>query len=155
NPWGYTIGAPPDSSKFQEWTDDMTLGNGYEAGQSPRVLYGVNGEFNDWAYGDVVLKPRAFTWTPEVGGPNDDFWPAPSRIVPLAEETLRISYYVASIAGPFVRVERAELLGGPLAPGFGRWLAVRARNKGVSGDAGPGLSATLTSLSAGASVTPD
>src|SRR5262249_42501197 len=71
NPWGYTIGASPDSSKFQEWTDDMTLGNGYEAGQSPRVLYGVNGEFNDWAYGDVVLKPRAFTWTPEVGGPND------------------------------------------------------------------------------------
>src|SRR5262245_34719689 len=130
----------------------MSLGAGYTTGQGIRVLYSVNGEFNDWAYGETTIKPRAFTWTPEVGGPNDGFWPAPSRIVPLAEENLRHCYYVASIAGPFVRVEGAGLIGGPLVAASSRWLEVRARNRGVSGSAGPGLSATMASLSAGASV---
>ena len=151
-PWGYTVAAPPDSNKFYEWEDDMTLGNGYTSGQGIRILYAVNGEFNDWAYGDQVLKPPVFSWTPEVGGPSDGFWPAPSRIVPLAEENLRSAYYTSSIAGPYVRVERSSTMGGPLIAGFNRWVEVRARNKGVSGNAGPGLAATMTSLSAGASV---
>ena len=152
HPWGYTTTAPPDSSAFYEWEDDLSLGSGYLTGQGIRVLYPVNGEFNDWAYGDVALKPRAFTWTPEVGGPDDGFWPPPSRIVPLAEENLRTAYYVAGIAGPYVRVERATVVAGPLTAASSHWVAVRARNKGVSGDAGPGLVGTLTSLSAGASV---
>jgi hypothetical protein len=152
--WGYTTTAPPDSNAFYEWDDDMSLGSGYLTGQAIRVLYAVNGEFNDWTYGDVTLKPRAFTWTPEVGGPTDGFWPAPSRIVPLAEENLRAAWYVASIAGPFVRVERAEVVGGPLTAGSSHYLTVRARNKGVSGSAGPGLGAAMSSLSAGASVIP-
>ncbi|HKQ57881.1 MAG TPA: M14 family zinc carboxypeptidase [Candidatus Eisenbacteria bacterium] len=152
HPWGYTVGAPPDSNAFYEWEDDMTLGNGYTSGQGIRVLYSVNGEFNDWTYGDTGLKPRAYTWTPEIGGPNDGFWPAPSRIVPLAEENLRVAYYAASIAGPFVRVERSSVLNGPLTAASSHWVAVRARNKGITGSAGPGLIGTMSSLSAGASV---
>jgi carboxypeptidase T len=154
HPWGYTTTAPSDSNTFYEWEDDMSLGNGYLAGQGIRVLYPVNGEFNDWTYGDVALKPRAFTWTPEVGTPADNFWPAPSRIVPLAQEALRLAWYAASIAGPFARVERADVQGGPLAAGSSRLVSVRARNKGVSGNAGPGLGATMSSLSPGASVIP-
>jgi len=151
-PWGYTVTAPPDSSTFYEWEDEMSLGAGYTTGQAIRVLYGVNGEFNDWSYGETVLKPRAYTWTPEVGGPSDGFWPAPSRIVPIAVENLRHCYYVASIAGPYVRVERTNVIRGALDAGSSCWVGVRARNRGVSGNAGPGLAATMTSLSAGASV---
>jgi carboxypeptidase T len=150
--WGYTVTAPPDSATFYEWEDEMSLGAGYTTGQSIRVLYGVNGEFNDWTYGETTIKPRAFTWTPEVGGPDDGFWPVPSRIVPIAVENLRHCYYVASIAGPYVRVERSNVIGGPLVAASSRWVTVRARNRGVSGSAGPGLTATMASLSAGASV---
>lgn len=152
HPWGYATTAPPDSNAFYEWEDDMSLGSGYLTGQGIRVLYAVNGEFNDWVYGDLALKPRGFTWTPEIGGPSDGFWPAPSRIVPLAEENLRACYYVASIAGPYVRVERSNVIGGPLVAGASGFVEVRARNKGASGSAGPGLTATMTSLTAGASV---
>jgi len=152
HPWGYTTAAPPDSNVFYEWDDEMSLGAGYITGQSPRVLYGVNGEYNDWTYGETTIKPRAYTWTPEVGGPNDGFWPAPSRIQPMAEENLRHCYYVASIAGPYVRAERSDVIGGPLVAASSRWVTVRARNRGVSGNAGPGLTATMASLSAGASV---
>ena len=88
---------------------------------------GVNGEFNDWTYGETTIKPRAFTWTPEVGGPDDGFWPVPSRIVPIAVENLRHCYYVASIAGPYVRVERSNVIGGPLVAASSHWVTVRAR----------------------------
>src|SRR5439155_16443915 len=80
------------------------------------------------------------------------FWPAPSRIVPQAEENLRHCYSMASIAGPYVRVERANVIGGPIVAASSRWVEVRARNRGISGSAGPGLSATMASLSAGAAV---
>jgi hypothetical protein len=152
--WGWTATATPDSAAFYEWNDDMTLGNGYQSGASPRVLYAVNGEFNDWCYGDTGLKPRYFSWTPEVGGPADGFWPAPSRIVPLAQENLRTCYYAAAIAGPHVRVESSRLVPGTgtLDPGYAARLQVQARNKGAAGIAGPGLTATLTPISSGAAV---
>jgi hypothetical protein len=151
--WGYTMTPSPDSDAFYEWSDDLSLGVSYQSGEPPRVLYEVNGEFNDWCYGDVQLKPRAFTWTPEVGTSTDGFWPAPSRIVPLAQENLRHCYLAASIAGPWVRVENSALAAGNLGPGWIGHLSIRARNKGASGTAGPGLTGTLSTLSAGANVT--
>jgi carboxypeptidase T len=154
HPWGWTVQAARDSAAFYEWDDDMSLGSGYQTGQATRVLYEVNGEFNDWCYGDTLLKPRAFTWTPEVGGPGDGFWPPPSRILPLAEENLRGCWYAAAIAGPHVRIEKATILGGTgtLDPGYSARIVVRARNRGASGQAGPGLTATLVPLSGGAWV---
>jgi carboxypeptidase T len=152
HPWGYTETATVDSMKFYEWDDDMSMSTGYHTGLGPRVLYPVSGEFNDWCYGDVVLKPRMYSWTPEVGGPGDGFWPAPSRIVPLARENLRHCYYVASIAGPYARIESFSLQEGLLNAGYHAHLSVRARNKGQTGVAGPNLIGTLSSLSAGASV---
>jgi hypothetical protein len=150
-PWGYTSTAAPDSAAFKEWTDVASIGDGYQTGQSTRVLYAVNGEFNDWTYGDTLLKPRAFTWTPEVGNPNDDFYPPPSRIVPLAVENLRRCYFVAALAGPYVRVDRATFAEGPLDIGALEHLSVRARNLGLA-TAGPGLQATLISLDPGVEV---
>jgi hypothetical protein len=152
SPWSYTAAAPPDSAKFHEWNADVTRGGHYISGEGPRILYVASGEFNDWCYGDTILKPRSYTWTPEVGNNDDFFWPPPSRIVPLAIENLRHCYYVASIAGPYVRVESSTVQEGALNAGFTAHIAVRARNKGISGLAGPGLAATLQPLSAGASV---
>ena len=151
NPWGYTPAGVPDSAAFYEWNDEMSLGNGYMTGSGPRILYAVNGEFNDWCYGDEALKPRAFTWTPEVGNDADGFWPAPSRIVPLARQNLRACYTVAAIAGAYVRVESAALAEGTLDAGGASHLAVRARNIGLD-PAGPELGAALASLDAGANV---
>lgn len=152
HPWGYQTVAAPDSLEFYEWSDDMTLGNGYQSGQATRILYQVSGEFTDWCWGDETLKPRFPAWTPEVGTPLDMFWPSPSRIVPLAQENLRECYYIASIAGPYVRVETSNVLENALNQGSIAHLTVRARNKGTNGLAGPGLMATLTPISAGAHV---
>lgn len=150
HPWGWTVPGTPDSAAFQEWSDEMAI-NGYQAGPAPRVLYEVNGEFNDWCYGEVLDKPKLFSWTPEIGSSADGFWPPPSRIVPLAEENLRTCYTVAAIAGPYVRVERATLVEGALNAGHVARLAVRARNLGLAA-APPSLAATLAPLDAGITV---
>ncbi|MBI5710379.1 MAG: immune inhibitor A [Candidatus Eisenbacteria bacterium] len=153
HPWGYTPAATPDSLTFYEWNDEATVASHYIAGNAPRVLYDVNGEFNDWMYGDTLLKPKAFSWTPEVGNQTDGFWPAPSRIVPLAEENLRRCWLVAAIAGPYARVESSALVEGTLDAGNLAHLAVRARNLGLVGTPA-GLSATLVALDAGTEVFP-
>jgi carboxypeptidase T len=150
-PWGYTPAGAPDSAAFQEWTDVASIGDSYQTGPSPRVLYTVNGEFNDWAYGDTLLKPRAFTWTPEIGNPNDDFYPPPSRILPLADENLRRCYVVAALAGSFVRIERARISEGTLDIGALAHVEVRARNLGLAA-VGAGLQGTLVSLDPGVAV---
>lgn len=152
HPWGFTPAGTADSARFQAWTDELTLGNGFTGGPSPRVLYEVNGEFNDWTYGDTLLKPRAYTWTPEIGGPDDGFWPAPSRIVPLAEQLLRPCRTIAGLAGPWLVAGDATIAEGTLDAGWSAHLEVRARNLGLTGTAGPGLEATLASLSAGVSA---
>ncbi|HET7225386.1 MAG TPA: M14 family zinc carboxypeptidase [Candidatus Eisenbacteria bacterium] len=151
HPWGYQAAAAPDSQAFYEWNDAATIGSGYSSGNSSRVLYRVNGEFNDWVYGDTLAKPRGFTWTPEIGTADDGFWPAPSRIVPLAEDNLRKAWFVAAIAGPYPRVERSAIVEGALDAGFRAHLSVRARNLGLAATPAP-LTATLSPLDAGVFV---
>ena len=151
HPWGWTLAATPDSARFYEWDDECTLGNGYHSGGSPHVLYEVNGEFNDWCYGDTLLKPRLFSWTPEAGNSDDGFWPPPSRITPIARENLRECYTAAAIAGSYVRAEGWSLAEGVLAAGNLARVAVRARNLGRAAT-GSGLEAMLVSLDPGAVV---
>lgn len=152
HPWGWTPAGTPDSLRFQEWSDEMSEANGYATGPGPRILYEVNGEFNDWTYGDTLLKPKAYTWTPEVGGPDDGFWPVPSRILPLAQDMLETCYTVAGIVGPWLRVENTQVLEGALNAGNLAHVAVRLRHFGATGTAGPQLQARLTSIDPRAEV---
>jgi carboxypeptidase T len=151
HPWGYVAQAAPDSAAFDEWDDEATLGAAYLAGPGSRALYTTNGDFNDWTYGDTLTKPRAYSWSPEVGTQEDGFWPAPSRIVPLAEENLRKCYTVAAIAGPYVRVESHALLEGTLDAGHFAHLALRLRNRGLAATPA-NLAATLVALDEGVTV---
>jgi carboxypeptidase T len=151
HPWGYIAQATADSAAFDEWDDEATLGAAYAAGPGSRILYTTNGDFNDWTYGDTLAKPRCFTWTPEVGTQTDGFWPAPSRIVPLALENLRKCYTVVAIAGPYVRLERWTLAEGTLDAGHLAHLALRLRNRGLAA-VPANLLATLVPLDDGVTV---
>jgi hypothetical protein len=152
-PWGYTAAATPDSLDFFDWSLDATLGSHFQLGQAPRTLYRVNGDHNDWCYGEVAEKPRSYSWTPEVGNDGDDFWAPPSRILPLAELCVRPSQVIAYAAGAWVRVRDVEHPEGPLWPGGIAKLRVLVRNKGIGASTGSGLAASLLSLSAGVHVT--
>ncbi len=149
HPWGYTNTPTLDAAAFHEWDDLLTRFNAYQSGTPGPILYQVNGDINDWCYGDTLTKPRSFSWTPEIGADSDGFWPTLSRVAVLAAENMHMCYTVAAIAGPAVRADGVTVLQGTLnVGGFGR-VSVAARHVGATGTAGPGLAATLTPIDAG------
>ena len=86
-PFGYEYenDAPQeDIDIYIEYGEDMVQFNNYALGTGPDLLYTVNGEACDWMYGEKNI----FSYTPEIGGNSDGFWPATNRIVPLALENL-------------------------------------------------------------------
>ena len=86
-PYGYEYDndAPQeDIDIYIEYGEDMVQYNNYALGTGPDLLYTVNGEACDWMYGEKNI----FSYTPEIGGSSDGFWPETSRIVPLAIENL-------------------------------------------------------------------
>jgi hypothetical protein len=82
-PWGYAPIYTPDHALFQALGDTLAFGTGYDVGTSPEVLYLVNGDSDDWAYGETVEKPRFFCFTPEVNSSDEGgFAPDTSYIQP-------------------------------------------------------------------------
>ncbi len=149
HPWGFTSDPTPDRAAFDEWSDAMTRDNGYLSGDSPETIYAVNGDYVDFAYAGEGHAP-CMAWAPEVGSFADGFWPPPSRITPLAQEMVHSCRVLAAIAGPWVRIERTEILEGAMNAGRAASLAVAVRNRGLRPS--PALNATLVALDAGARV---
>ncbi len=89
-PWGYIASFfTPDHSVYAAWGLDMTQFNNYVEGTANQTVgYTVNGEANDWLYGEQTQKGKVFGFTTEVGTGSDGFWPSQSRIIPLADENV-------------------------------------------------------------------
>ncbi|NIV14192.1 MAG: peptidase M14, partial [Aliifodinibius sp.] len=66
-PWGYINALTPDAPIFTALAVDMTQYNNYSHGNASQLLYPVNGEANDWMYGEQTAKDKIFAMTPEVG----------------------------------------------------------------------------------------
>jgi len=97
-PFGYEYenNAPQeDIDIFIEYGEDMVQYNGYTLGTGPDLLYPVNGDACDWMYGEADI----FSYTPEIGGNSDGFWPPTQRILPLAQENLYPNQVLALNAG--------------------------------------------------------
>ena len=96
-PWGYESGAyTPDDALFINQSIALTAVNGFLYGTAPDILYPVNGESDDWMYGEQATKPKILSFTPEVG---PTFWPDPAEIIPLADENLEANLLLAEYAG--------------------------------------------------------
>ncbi len=100
-PWGYETIHTPDDSIFRNYAQLMASENGYEIGQAWEILYSVNGDANDWMYGEQTSKPKIFAYTQETGSSSDGFWPSQSRIIPLCEESYLSNLYLARFATPY------------------------------------------------------
>ncbi|MCX6249493.1 MAG: M14 family zinc carboxypeptidase [Bacteroidetes bacterium] len=87
-PWSYITYDTPDSLIFVTFGQYMTHDNQYPYGTPGALLYNTNGDANDWMYGDQTTKPKVFSFTPEIGTNNDNFWPNPDRIIPLCQESM-------------------------------------------------------------------
>ena len=102
-PWGYVDEPTPDQNTFVAMAQRMTRVNGYEYGRPAELLYPVNGESNDWFYGDTVQKPRALSFVVEVG---EAFWqPDTNIILGQIRENIPLNMFVLEAAGLFFEVK--------------------------------------------------
>ncbi len=80
-PWGYNDQPTADHQIFVAMADAMTRENNFFAGLGGTTVgYAVNGDSDDWMYGETVSKPAIFSMTPEVGPSSYGFWPPQSAI---------------------------------------------------------------------------
>ncbi|MFH1160997.1 MAG: M14 family zinc carboxypeptidase [bacterium] len=97
-PWGYIVAQTPDSVTFMTYSDLLTRENYYVTGLPGQILYVVNGDINDWMYGEQITKPKIYTFLPEVGNDGDGFWPQVNRIIPLCQENMLQNLLLAHFA---------------------------------------------------------
>lgn len=103
-PWGY-VASPlsPDSNLFFAYGSALTAQNNYSAGTGFQTVgYTTNGDSDDWMYGEQTAKPKVLAMTPEVGGSGDGFWPAMTRIEPIAQENLQPNLMLSHFAGNYL-----------------------------------------------------
>jgi hypothetical protein len=100
---------------YQEYSADMAVSNGYASGRAwESVGYTTNGEADDWGWGEM----GAASLTLEVGSSKDGFWPPPSRILAIAEESVWPAKYGLLAAGPMMQLDFLSV--GSAAPAEGR-----------------------------------
>ncbi|MEM1358925.1 MAG: M14 family metallopeptidase, partial [Bacteroidota bacterium] len=109
-PWGFEDGPTPDQPTFRAFGEAMTRENEYFAGTGLETVgYTVNGDSDDWMYGDSLSKPRIFSLTPEVG---PRFWPTPGEIDQLNKACMKQNLVAAHLLHNYGEVE--EINGSPL-----------------------------------------
>ena len=153
-PWAYSGTASPDDPYYVRLVDDMMREAHYSYGISIEILYAVNGDANDWMYGEQSTKPKVFAMTTEAGNQNDGFWPTASRILPIAHVNLRSNAVLAYAAGTYVRTAAAEIVStdGWLHPNGSAEVALVLRNDGLDPTNGV-VTVTATTDAAGVTIT--
>jgi Zinc carboxypeptidase/Immune inhibitor A-like, MAM domain/Dockerin type I domain len=98
-PYGYEVGTyTPDERVFNALGQRLSSYNNYTADPS-WTMYPVNGDANDWSYGEQTLKEKCFGYTIEAGNYFDGFWPPVSRIPEIVAENLPGSLFLISLVG--------------------------------------------------------
>ena len=134
SPFGYDQLFPPNNDEFEEIGLAATEFNGYPQGPPFITLNTLaNGSTIDQDFG----THGTLSWTPEIGSASDGFWPAQSRIIPLAEDNLIALQRTALAAGEWVRIinDNIQVQGDGDAfpePGETLQLQVDLRNSGLA-----------------------
>jgi carboxypeptidase T len=152
--YAYNNTQTPDNAFFVRMCDEMVRDNHYVYGSVVEVLYAVNGDANDWMYGEQVAKPKAIAVTTEAGGENDGFWPSASRILPIAHQNYRSCIVQALAAGVFVHEDATALVSsdGWLHPHGDAQVALTLRNDGLDATSG-NVTVTATTDAPGITIT--
>lgn len=105
-PWGYNDQVTDEHDTFSALAEVMTRENNYLAGTGTQTVgYSVNGNSDDWMYGESNSKPAIYSMTPEVGDGNFGFWPAQDDIDRLNKSTLRQNLTTAHLILNYGEVE--------------------------------------------------
>ncbi len=152
-PWGYTSLPVSNRAQYDELSALQTEINGYPYGSGSTVMYPANGVTIDYDHGEH----GTMSWTPEIGGSGDGFWPETGRIIPLSELNELAFLRTILAAGAYLRMAdpvRVEVGDGDGAFEAGETVELRhkIRNSG-RGDPSTPVTLTLTSTSPNVTIT--
>ena len=99
-PWAYDALYTDDHDLFFALGDTLTSSNGYFAGNTAMgAIYPVNGDTDDWAYGDTTNKDPIFCFTPEMNtSPQGGFAPPDTLIQPTFDLLLPMNMLLLQLA---------------------------------------------------------
>lgn len=101
-PWGYLDTPTDDADIFNGFAEAMIRENQFTAGTGTETVgYVVNGDSDDWFYGEMETKDPIFAMTPEVGPGNYGFWPPASAIETLCKSSLLMNLTTAHLVHNF------------------------------------------------------
>lgn len=121
HPWGYNDVPTAEDALFKGMGEVMNRYNGFRLGTgSETVGYVVNGGSDDWMYGEMETKEKAYAYTPEVGPGTFGFWPPASAIDRLNKGVLWQNLAMANLVHYYVEVrdrapQRLDSLQGELS----------------------------------------
>ena len=100
HPWGYNDQPTEEDSIFKAFGNAMNIENDFVMGTGTETVgYIVNGDSDDWMYGEQTEKNKIYSYTPEVGSnANDGFWPEQNNIDYLNRSAMRLNLTTAHIA---------------------------------------------------------
>jgi carboxypeptidase T len=137
--WGHTFDAAPDRPQMEVLAQEMVRQSGWDYG-SAELLYLLNGNSDDWMYGDTTTKGRIFAHTPELGSGDYGFWPPSWDIDRLNKVAMHMNLSAALLIHPAVALDALPPI---LSNTTGNTLPFRIRRTGVSD--GP-ITVSLTAL---------
>ena len=100
HPWGYSDMPTAEDSIFKAFGTAMNIENDFVMGTGTETVgYIVNGDSDDWLYGEQTEKNKIYSYTPEIGSSSvDGFWPRPSAIDYLNRSAMRLNLTTAHIS---------------------------------------------------------
>jgi len=99
HPWGYLDTITDEDILFKSLGRVMTAENDFVIGTGTQTVgYTVNGESDDWLYGEQDEKNKIYSLTPEVG---PSFWPPSSMIDELNKSSMRQNLNTAHLCHSF------------------------------------------------------
>lgn len=106
HPWGFSDMDTDDALTFDGLGEGLTLCNHYFVGTGTETVgYTVNGDSDDWMYGEATTKPSILTYTPEVG---PSFWPPSNEIIDLSKQNVWQNLMVARSVHKFGHLTDTE-----------------------------------------------
>jgi len=108
HPWGFNDSPTPEDLFFKEVAKEMVKHNEYVYGTgSETVGYVVNGDSDDWMYGEEGTKNKIYAMTPEVG--PEGFWPPIDRIIFNCQANVRGNLVNAAVLLSYPYFEETEI----------------------------------------------
>ncbi|MBC7411821.1 MAG: immune inhibitor A [Bacteroidia bacterium] len=106
-PWGYLADLyTPDSAQFVQYAQFLTEDNNFKYGTGNQtVSYVVNGDSDDWMYGEQTTKPKILALTPEAGDAVDGFWPASNKIIDICKSNITQNLNALRLMNKYYKVK--------------------------------------------------